>query len=100
MSAQRPPGSRSERPPKGKTLTGVRPAKANNLSGSLPATSGSDHDHARLVMRCAWLRGSADLLLLQPVDKPVTGDLGLLAANLRDFADLIEVAEREGWWRR
>jgi hypothetical protein len=45
----------------------------------------ADHE-----LRCAWLRAHADLLY--EVD---TG--GLLSAQLRDFADLLEVVAREGW---
>lgn len=44
-------------------------------------------------MRCAWLRVHAELL--DSFDPS-----GQLSANLRDFADLIEVADRKGWWSR
>lgn len=49
--------------------------------------------HADLVLRCVWLRAHAwEVDALDPS--------GQLAANLLDFADLIEVADREGWWDR
>ena len=47
--------------------------------------------HADLALRCAWPRAHASLLY--DVD-----DSGLLSAQLLDFADLLEVAEREGWF--
>jgi len=43
------------------------------------------------MLRCAWLRAHAHLLY--DVDPG-----GLLPAQLLDFADLLEVAEREGWF--
>ena len=47
--------------------------------------------HGDLVLRCVWLRAHASLLC--DVD-----DSGLLSAQLLDFADLLEVSEREGWF--
>jgi len=47
--------------------------------------------HVDLVLRCAWLRAHSDLLY--DVDPG-----GLLSAQLRDFPDLLEVAEARGWF--
>jgi hypothetical protein len=52
---------------------------------------GSEGRYASLVIRCAWLRAHADLLL----DFDRTGQL---SADLRDFADLLEVADRLRWF--
>jgi len=46
--------------------------------------------HGELALRCAWLREHARRLY--EVDRG-----GQLSAQLRDFADLLEVAERKGW---
>lgn len=48
---------------------------------------------ADLALRCAWLRAHAGEVA--GLDRS-----GQLAAHLRDFADLLEVAQREGWWDR
>jgi hypothetical protein len=49
----------------------------------------SDQMHANLALRCAWLREHGRRLF----------DLdGQLAAQLLDFADLLEVADRLGWF--
>ncbi len=48
--------------------------------------------HAETALRCAWLRVHANLLF--DVDPS-----GQLSANLRDFADLLEVAEAHRWFR-
>lgn len=48
---------------------------------------------ADLALRCAWLRAHASEL--HAVDPS-----GQLSAQLLDLADLLEVAEREGWWAR
>ena len=45
--------------------------------------------HADLALRCAWLRVHAHRLF-------DVGD-GLLSVQLPDVADLLEVAERQGW---
>lgn len=57
-----------------------------------PALAGRDQT-ADLTLRCAWLRAHAwEVDAFDPS--------GQLAAQLRDFADLLEVAQREGWWGR
>lgn len=50
-----------------------------------------DLQDTELALRCAWLRAHAHEMYA--VDAS-----GLLSAQLRDFADLIEVAQRHGWW--
>jgi hypothetical protein len=50
------------------------------------------HPTCGLVLRCAWLRAHSNLLY--DVDPG-----GLLSAQLRDFADLLEVAEAQAWFR-
>ena len=74
-----------------------RPA-GNRAADAVSATS---FDKARvraversadLAMRCAWLRVHADELY--DVDPS-----GQLSAQLADFADLLEVAQREGWFK-
>lgn len=52
-------------------------------------------DRADLVLRCAWLRGTAQQLF----DQETGEDQGYLAAQLLDLADLLEVADRQGWNR-
>lgn len=46
---------------------------------------------ADTALRCAWLREHAEQL--RPFDRT-----GQLSAQLRDFADLIEVAQERGWF--
>lgn len=46
---------------------------------------------ADLALHCAWLRAHAEPL--RQVDPS-----GQLTANMRDFADLLEVAQRRGWF--
>lgn len=48
---------------------------------------------ADLALRCAWRRAHAG-----EIDACAWDPSGRLAAQLRDFADLLEVAQREGWW--
>ena len=59
---------------------------------------------ADLVMRCAWLRGAAyALFAAEEAGEPVVlcprnaGEIGLLAAQLRDLADMLEVGEKGRW---
>ncbi|MBF6358377.1 hypothetical protein IU449_28155 [Nocardia higoensis] len=54
-------------------------------------TRHQDTAHADLVLRCAWLREHANRF-------DTFAEANLLACQLRDFADLLEVAEREGWF--
>lgn len=63
------------------------------------STSTQQEWRADLVLHCAWLRGTAMRLFDEETDED-QGKLGQLAAQLLDHADLLEVAEREGWWRR
>ncbi|MBF6285407.1 hypothetical protein [Nocardia cyriacigeorgica] len=49
-----------------------------------------DTARAANALRCAWLREHANRF-----DE---FDANLLACQLRDFADLLEVAERMGWF--
>lgn len=51
----------------------------------------NDIRDAELALRCAWLRGTAHQM--DAVDPS-----GQLSAQLRDLADLIEVAQARGWW--
>lgn len=53
----------------------------------------TDERRANLELRCAWLRATA--WMVDGLDPS-----GQLAAQLRDLADLLEVAEREGWGGR
>lgn len=63
------------------------------MSGPEVSTRTRQERRSDLVMRCAWLRAHAwEVDALDPS--------GQLAAHLRDFADLIEVADLEGWWTR
>lgn len=50
-----------------------------------------DERAADLAIACAWLRVHSDLL--RPFDQS-----GQLSASLADHADLLEVAQREGWF--
>ncbi|WP_280496774.1 hypothetical protein [Nocardia farcinica] len=54
-------------------------------------TARQDAARADLALRCAWLREHAARF-----DEFDQADM--LACQLRDFADLLEVAEREGWF--
>lgn len=46
---------------------------------------------AEIALRCAWLREHAARF-------DTFGEANLLACQLRDFADLLEVADRKGWF--
>lgn len=46
---------------------------------------------AEIALRCAWLREHANRF-------DEFDEANILACHLRDFADLLEVAEREGWF--
>ena len=53
--------------------------------------SRSLRDRADLELRLAWLRvHAADMYGVDPT--------GQLSAELLDLVDLLEVAQREGWW--
>ena len=63
------------------------------------STSTQQERRADLVLHCAWLHGTAMRLFDEETDED-QGKLGQLAAQLLDFADLLGVADREGWWDR
>ncbi|MBF6536865.1 hypothetical protein IU418_06550 [Nocardia farcinica] len=54
-------------------------------------TRPQDTARADLVLRCAWLREHAARF-------DTFTEANLLACQLRDFADLLEVADRKGWF--
>lgn len=64
------------------------------MSPDTPTRSTVLGRRADLALRCAWLRAHASEL------HTVVDPSGQLSAQLLDLADLLEVAEREGWWDR
>jgi hypothetical protein len=94
-----PPNDRERRPsPKGGAPHKLAATTATSSPPSLTERAAFGR-RADLALHCAWLRGNAHLLF----DIDITihiGGYGDVAANLLDHADLLEVAEANGWWDR